>query len=207
MNKKEPIMVLPTRREFLEGGLAAAAAITVAPPALAAAGTSLPLYAVVHDLRFAAGRSFAAEAQRQGVPVKAIDGKVHALWHDDLYHHWNSQPLPLAGMTTHDALFLLAMMGRDAGMRVIYRAHHRLGPKGEALAHATFGPPDLLTRHPRFGGPDVRWGTAAARIVTAWPRTAAAMRSSASTIGHADRHAISRDGLVTWLMVPASIPA
>lgn len=200
-------MAMPTRREFLEGGLAAAAAMTVASPALAAAGTGLPLYAVVHDRRFAASRSFAAEAQRQGVPVKTIDGKVHNLWHDDLYHHWNSRPLALTGMTTHDALFLLAMMGRDAGMRVIYRAHHVLGPKGEVLAHATFGSPDLLSHHPRFDGPDVRWGAVAAKIVTAWPRTAAAMQSSASTIGHADRHAISRDGLVTWLMVPASIPA
>lgn len=194
---------MPTRREFLEGGLLAAAALTGASaPAFAADSSVVPLYAAIHDERFAASRAFAAEASRGGIVVKTIRGQVHDLWHDDLHHHWNDRPMALAGMTTHDALFLLAMMGRDAGMRVIYRVHHLPQGAGLGARHRAFGPHAMLANQSALAGPEVQWSRAAARIVTAWPRSSVTRHASRSSIDAAARDAVGPDALVTWLMVP-----
>lgn len=195
---------MSTRREFLEGGLVAATALMGPIPAFAAEAPVVPLYAAIYDVRFAASRSFAAEAHLRGTSVKGIRGQVHDLWHDDLYHHWNAQPMALAGMTTHEALFLLAMMGRDAGMRVVHRIHHTPASDGRSAQHAAFGPQEMLGSQLALGGPERLWGRSAARIVTQWPGSSVAVGAGRSTIDQAHSHAIGRDALVTWLMVPAS---
>lgn len=204
------VPVAATRRAFLGGSLATAAALAVDRPAFAGATRSLPLYAVIHDERFAAARAFATEARRHGIAAKPVRGEVHDLWRDDLDPHWRGQrrgqgrlqPLGLAGMTTHDAVFLLAMMGRDAGMRVVFRAHHMLGSQGATATHRMFGPEALLARYQRLSDPEALWGREAAQIVTSWPVRPDAFAQERSTVDHAGMHAIGRDALVTWLMVP-----
>lgn len=204
---KDFTMPVSTRREFLGGGLAATAAMAVGAPAFAASAVSTPLYAAIYDERFTASRAFASEAARRGTRAKAIRGDVHDLWHDDLRHHWDNEPLALGGMTTHDALFLLTMMGREAGMRVIYRADHTLRSEGNEAGHVAFGPHDVLARHPDLRGPAALWGRTSARIVTSWPADGMAARRSRSTIDRAPSYAACHDALVSWLMVPASLRA
>jgi hypothetical protein len=66
-----------------------------------------------------------------------------------------------------------------------------------------FGPDAVLARHPVLKGSDAQWGRSAARIVTAWPKDAVTRAPAQSSILQADRHAIARNALVTWLMAPA----
>jgi hypothetical protein len=200
---------MTTRRELLQAGLCVATTAAVIPAMAAKADVAevLPLHKVVYDERFGAGRQFAAAASRQGASVHGISGGVHDLWYDDLYHQWKSSPVAVAGMTTHDAMFLLSMMAEVASVRLIYRAHHMaVGAQG-GFTHEVFGPVNALAQQPALTGLESEWARTAAHIVTAWPKSAVQRSWPESTIARASEAAVARNTLVTWVLAPQARPA
>lgn len=189
-------LLAPSRRQFMGAGLCLAAASGL--PVRAAEARFLPLSIIVYDERHAAARHFAAAAR--SYPAHAIRGEVQDLWLGVLRPQWRKGAQALAGMTTYDALFLIAMMARDADLHLIYRAHHGVG----AAPHPSFGPKATLAQHPDLAGPERQWAGDAACIVTSWPVERTERALAHSTIALADRQALDRKALVTWLLAAPS---
>ena len=77
-----------------------------------------PLYKVVYDGRFAEARAYAAEAERGGLTVTALEGDPTALWLYDLGPHWAAGGGAVAGVTTARTLLCLEQMAHDVWRRV-----------------------------------------------------------------------------------------
>jgi hypothetical protein len=128
----------PSRREFLQIGITAAAWPVVAQAADVpvrqgdgglAAGIDprprTPLLGVVYDTRFAESVAFAQRSVALGLRAHAIAGDMTHLWFDEIYHRWKQGPQALAGLTAHGPMFCFAELARDVGMRLVFRAEHR----------------------------------------------------------------------------------
>jgi hypothetical protein len=145
------------RREFILGGLAGSAAVSLAglPTARAwaephagmaeRAGSAAPLYRLIVDERFAVTQSLADAARSRGVAVSGITGDVTDLWFNDLALRWQRGPAPIAGLTTVGALFCLERLAWDAGMRLRFRADHRCFADGR-VEHVLQAPAAFVTR-------------------------------------------------------------
>jgi hypothetical protein len=198
-------MHMNTRRQFIEGTMAAGIAMaTVAGAATtlglnADGGSYLRLERIVFDERFADARAFAEEARRRSVATSAIDGSIHDLWYRDLYYHWRDEKSPIAGITDYRALFLLEMMAADAGMRVVHRIHH--AESNGAFAHRIFGP---LERRDetllRLSTARADWARRAADIVMSWPTSPARVVSGHSDIQSAKLQALDARTLISWVI-------
>jgi hypothetical protein len=196
---------MTTRRRFIEGAMATgllAAAMPRAATAIVRGADDAPhvrLERVVYDGRFADAQAFGQQARLQSVATSVIDGSVHDLWYDDLFHRWNGAKRPIAGMTDHRALLLLEMMAADAGMRVVHRVHHHQA--GGAHVPRVYGPTarraEILAR---LSAADTGWAQAAAGIVTSWPVVPTAVSSDRSDILAARSQALDSATLVSWLI-------
>jgi hypothetical protein len=198
---------MANRREFIQAGAAAAATALPAMSAMSAMsaitgiGGSLLLCKLIYDQRFAAARAFGAAAQKLNASVQAIDGDVHDLWYHDLYHRWKSAPTAIAGMTSYNPMFLLAMFAQDVGMRLIYRTNHRPGQNG-VVAHEWFGPNTQQHRHGQLRGAEAQWGASVAQIVLSWPERAVQVSQARSNIAEANRRAVGSETLLSWIIAP-----
>ena len=113
---------MTNRREFLQGTLAASALPLIGgAAAVPFAANASPLSRVVFDERLPASRAFAARAAQSGIPAHAFKGDVTSLWYNDLHHRWAKKQEAIAGLTEPAALFCLAELARDYGMRLISR--------------------------------------------------------------------------------------
>jgi hypothetical protein len=192
---------MANRREFIQAGAAMAATALPNLSVVTGIGASLGIYKVIYDQRFAFARRFGAAAQERSANVAAIEGDVHDLWYHDLYHQWQAAPVAIAGMTTFNPMFLLAMFAQDVGMRLIYRANHRPGENGTA-AHELFGPKAQQLRYQELGDSGAQWGKAAARIVLSWPADAVSVSRVDSNIADANRRMVGPETLVSWIIAP-----
>jgi hypothetical protein len=118
---------MSNRRHFLQTAAAATLIPFTTCVSLAAtdAGATIRPRLIVAEIRWAAAAAFAAEAGIRGIPVRAIDGDVTALWYNELDALWRARPVPIAGLTARPALFCLEQLAWDHGMRVVYHAEHR----------------------------------------------------------------------------------
>ena len=130
---------MSTRREFLEGSIAAAAL-----PLVGVAGTGgplitglverlrsrfewgliadvQPLYKVILDERFPASVAFANQPRRRGLPLHGICGDITRSGFTTWTRAGNRGPAAIAGLTDPNALFCLDLLARDKGMRVASR--------------------------------------------------------------------------------------
>jgi hypothetical protein len=139
---------MPSRREFLQAGLAAsvvpvafpvAESAPVASVANIAAFSSHRVTHVVCDVRFGCSQAVAIEAARLGLPVVSIDGDISDFWFNDLAPVWSTTPHAIAGLTAHGPLFCLERFGWDHGLRVVFRGVHRF-EGGRRVEHALAGP-------------------------------------------------------------------
>lgn len=193
---------MPSRRQFLQIGLAATAWPIVAGAAHAAGldprlGT--PLLGVVCDTRFAESVAFAHRSTALGLTAHAIDGDMTRLWYDEVYHRWRQRPTALAGLTAHGPLFCFAELARDVGLRVAFRAEHR--PAAGTLTHAFTGPVSMVAASlDACGRPASLW-TAMADVVARCPSGRTEIRSAGRSGGTASPDA---DTLYTWVIAPAT---
>jgi len=139
------------RREFIQLAMAAGAAVAV-PSSVEIApvrsGGNVPnrtLYKVPYDEAFSDALIFASEARRLGAHTHAIRGDVTDLWFQDLSRKWAQSPASIAGMTTCQSLFVLALMARDARMRAVYQGDSRW-PRIAANVVMSWRPEESHTR-------------------------------------------------------------
>jgi hypothetical protein len=192
---------MASRREFIQAGAAVAATALPTLSAITGIGSSLLLYKVIYDQRFAAAKVFGTAARKLNANVQAIEGDVHDLWYHDLYHRWQAAPAAIAGMTSYNPMFLLAMFAQDVGMRLIYRTNHRPARDG-AVAHELFGPKTQRRRQDELRGSEAQWSAAAAQIVLSWPKDAVSVSKAHSDIAEANRKMVDQQTLLSWIIAP-----
>jgi len=147
--------MMPSRREFLQAGLAASVLSRPAlepvegtpaplqiPPAHRAA-PEFALYRVVSDDRFSSSRVFADEAERLGVERVHTAGDITDFWYGDLSSRWKTGPVAIAGLTAHGPLFCLERLAWDHGLRVMFRGTHQRLANGQ-VQHTLAGPAAAL---------------------------------------------------------------
>lgn len=198
---------MATRRQFLEGAIAATATASMLAPGVVTAlgtgvrGSSLEIGFGVFDERFAAGHIFADELHRHAVRTAAISGRVHAVWNDELHARWRDAKTPTVGITDARSLFLLEMMAADAGLRVIHRAHHIGIETTSSVQHHLYGP--LARRNERvalLAQEPSDWARQAARIVRNWPNADRTISAQGSTILEARQQALDEKALISWII-------
>lgn len=195
---------MTSRRDFIRIGMAA----TTLPLAAAAAGAAttgresrVPLYAVVYDSRFRAGRAFASRAGQLGLRTLGIEGDMTSAWYHDLYHRWKRGAAAIAGMTEAGALFCFEQLARDQRMRVVFRAEHRATDSG--VTHSMTGPATMLSAALEPGREPDRIGRTMADVVAACPNgrcELAATEVSQRSILEPGNQAVA---LYSWVIAPA----
>lgn len=143
---------MPSRREFIQAGIAASVvpiAFPIHTPARAAleadvaAPSTYRPRRVVSDIRSPHSAALAIEAERLGLTVVRTHGDITDFWFDDLAPQWKVSPLAIAGLTTHGPLFCLERFAWDHGLRVAFRGVHRVIDSGH-IEHSLSGPFDMV---------------------------------------------------------------
>jgi hypothetical protein len=195
---------MPSRREFLQAGLAASAWPIAARADLAApqqAATAVPLYKVLYDTRFPASIEFARRAAGRGLAVHAMTGDMTRFWYDDLYHRWRKEPAAIAGLTAEGALFCLERLAWDQRMRVVYRGEHK-SMAGSRIAHRFEGPAQLLPAAAAATAASA-WAAALADVVVECPG-GRAKRVSLQPLTARAAGTRSSEVLFSWVIAPVS---
>jgi hypothetical protein len=187
---------MTNRREILQAALAAAAVLP-GFKALAAAPGSMPLYKVLYDPRPPAGLAFAASAKRSGARLHATRGDVTDVWFNELQPQWRQHRTATAGLTDFHSLFVLDMMARDAGMRAVYIATHRLCG-ADHFEHRLFGPHELV-RQSSLATDGYDWASTAASIVTGFAGEVS-VAAQHSSIADARNIELTANDLVSWVI-------
>jgi hypothetical protein len=128
------------RRQFLQSGMTLAllpalpCVRTLAPPG--SAETAGRPERFIFDNRFAEARSMAAQMAERGIPLAETSGDLTDLWFHDLDLQWREAPKFLAGITTHQNLFVLETLAADWRMAVVHRVEHSVRHEslGETLS-------------------------------------------------------------------------
>lgn len=207
---------MANRREFLQIGVAASALSlansgAAASPLPAAASVFAPspaldFYKAVFDSRHADSVAFGEGMRRDGVPAHGMRGDITPFWFDELDAVWRGAPVPLAGMTYHGPLFCLERLAWERGLRVIWRAEHRVLPGG-LLEHRVKGPETLVARA-RLGPlalarQDGGWSGALARLLQACPTGQAALDEARLCVPLSQPPAAADEPLISWIIAPA----
>ena len=181
------------RRGFIQSGLAIGGAAVL--PQVARAAAPLQLHGFVFDSRFAEAGEIAGAAC--SAPRWATAGDMMPLWYERLDLQWKEKPLPLAGVTTADALFVMETLAADYRMRVVYRGMHS-APQGGLVQHELSGP-EALVREAGAGGPG--WAARLGRVMTSATAGQSARREVAfatATTGAKARETT----LYSWIIAP-----
>ena len=127
---------MPSRRQVLKFGIVAAVWPGLTPAVEPSSPWTLPeklttyapLYKAIYDASYVAGLTFAAQMQRRGVAVHAIERDITDVWFNDLALRWRESPVAIAGLTAPEALFCLEQLAWDQRMRVVVRGTHAQRP-------------------------------------------------------------------------------
>jgi hypothetical protein len=156
---------------------------------------------VIFDRRFAASVEFAARARSLGLAVHGIDGDMTRFWYDELYHEWKKGPAAIAGLTAHGPMFCFEQLARDQGMRVVFRAEHRLGTAG--VAHTLTGPLGMLDESMVLNGRGP-WAACMADVIAHCARGRAEIAGAAAMSPGAELGVEpSTDALYSWIIAAA----
>ena len=185
----------------------AATALPLAAGTAGAAGVgfdrSVPLYAVIYDERFEASVAFARRARQLGLATRAIAGDMTSVWYHDLYHRWKHEPVAIAGMTGHGALFCFDHLARDQRMRVVFEAEHRPAAAG-VVRHSMQGPATMLSAGLEPGRTPAALGRSMAELVATCPEGLAEVRQAEFScqaslpLGRGER------ALYSWVIAPSA---
>jgi hypothetical protein len=195
---------MTSRREFLQIGITATA-WPLAPAAVRAAGeissAPLPLYRAIFDRRFPASIEFAERAQALGLATHGIDGDMTRFWYDELYHEWKKGPAAIAGLTAHGAMFCFEQLARDQGMRIVFRAEHKLGTAG--VTHTLTGPLAMLGESMALNDRGRRWAACMADVVAHCSRGRAEISTAAAVSADAKSEHDGAEPLYSWVIAAA----
>jgi hypothetical protein len=146
---------MPSRREFIQCGLAASA-LAVCP---------LPRgpVKVVVDKTYPEAVAFGVEAVRQGATVHAVGGNAGGVWMNEIEPLWKRGPAVIAGLTGRASLFCLELLARDYGMGIVYRVEH------SRTGHVITGPESLSEWNSPLSAAGTHWGTIAAAMAMSFP--------------------------------------
>lgn len=108
------ISTIINRRDVIKWGVVAPSLASV--PALLQAQMPQGIDAFVVDRRFIIDLP-----EGNAATIHTIDGDVTKLWFDTLDLRWRQPGFVLGGITGADALFVLEVLARDRGRRVISR--------------------------------------------------------------------------------------
>ena len=132
-------------------------------------------------------------------PVHAMAGDVTPFWYDDLYHRWRQEPVAIAGLTAHGALFCLERLAWEQRMRVVYRGEHAAA--GGTIAHRFEGPAQLAAAAAEATA-GVAWAAALADVVAECPRGRAQRGTARSLTALIDDGTVPSEPLFSWVIAP-----
>jgi|SRR5687768_10371270 len=200
---------MPSRREFIQAGLAASVAPAVFPigdsasrssPVEPVSASHHALYCVVCDVRLRWSADFAHAAERLGNKVVRTTGDITDFWFTDLSRRWREAPVAIAGFTAPGPLFCLERFGWDHGLRVVFRGTHQFRDEGQ-VEHALEGPfPTIAAAHIDVARAD--WPRYLARLLNSCD---VARDTATTTIRSAtadNQQPDSDDTLVSWVIAP-----
>jgi hypothetical protein len=200
---------MPSRREFIQAGLAASVVPVAFPVAEPARVASVPNIAalsshrlthVVCDARFRCSQAVAIEAARLGLPVVSIDGDISDFWFNDLAPVWSTSPRPIAGLTAHGPLFCLERFGWDHGLRVVFRGVHRFEDGGH-VEHSLAGPfRTIAAAHGTLVSDD--WPTQLTRLLNSCAVTHDTASTTVRGVIESELERDSDDTLFSWVIAP-----
>ncbi len=201
---------LITKRSFLTGVASTAAVAAtvprsattwppahtpVAPPAAGESPPARPAFdAVVFNERYSDARLFAQALGMQGIALLPIAGDAGTLWHGALRRQVLAGRGRLAGMGTPIDLMILESLGREADLRVRFRAHHDARGR-KTLTHSIAGS-EGPSPAAELGAPD--WP---ARLATAFPCLSAGLFAT-----NIERSADHPGMLVSWVLASQETP-
>ncbi len=205
---------MATRRDFLQFGIAVSALPLAlknfqASPSVHAKSAPVSanesrgrnFYKVIVDSRIPESIRFGERMREMGSVVHPITGDITDLWFHDLHAQWTKQPVAIAGLTEHGALFCLERLAWDHRMRVVYRAEHTLA--SDCVQHEISGPERVLSRVADLekGGAD--WVTHAARLVGSC-RDGRSQVATARVVTRLGTSPVDREPLLSWVIAPAA---
>ena len=189
---------MTSRRDLLKVGLTASALLPVGARAslLETRAPVISLYKVLYDTRFAASVAFARRAAARGIAAHAMMGDMTSFWYHDLYHRWRQEPVAIAGITAHGALFCLERLAWEQRMRVVYRGEHAAAA-GDRIAHRFEGPAQLVAAAAE-ATVDAAWPSALADVVVECPRG----REEATIARSSTMRVDAAEPLFSWVIAP-----
>ena len=196
---------MTNRREFLQIGIAATAWPIASRTAFGATATDtatrVPLYKAVYDTRFSESVAFGRKMEEQGVTTHAFAADITPFWYNELDAIWSETPAAIAGLTAHGPLFCLEQLGWPKGMRVVFRAEHRIGADG--CLHTLDGPASMV-RGTNGLHEDADWAARMAVLATRCPggRNELARTTVRGPASGAPRD--EDDPLISWVIAPAA---
>jgi hypothetical protein len=197
---------MTNRREFLRIGIATGAWPLASRAAFAAAAPAspVPLHKVVYDARFGDSVAFAKRARELGMPVHEIEGDITALWYHELDSRWrhraaSDEPVAVAGLTAHGALFCLERLAWDQRMRVVFRAEHAAAESG-SIEHRLEGPLGMLQAALGLEAAGRRWAPRMADVIADCPQGRIEISKARVAAAGAEPGA---EALYTWVIAPA----
>ena len=197
---------MTNRREFLQIGIAATAWPLASRTALGAtaadAATRVPLYKAVYDTRFPESVAFGNQMEAQGIATHAFAADITPFWYNELDAIWRETPVAVAGLTAHGPLFCLEQLGWPKGMRVVFRAEHRVAADGCVL-HTLSGSAAMV-RGTNGLHEATDWAT---RMATLAARCPGGRSELAKTTVKGPAVGTPRDDddpLISWVIAPAA---
>jgi hypothetical protein len=136
---------MPTRREFLQAGTAAAALpfLPLASALPTARAGSLPIS--ICDIRYPDSIVFAHQSRRLGCVVTGITDDIVTVIDGGIRERWRQESVMIAGLTRFPAFHCFERLAEDCGRSVLYHADHIYHDNG-IVEHKLTAPASLLGR-------------------------------------------------------------
>lgn len=196
---------MPTRRNILQGGLGMSFLPLLRGRANASATeSSLQIENIWADTKLEAGRAFADRANALGANVVDANLDSSRAMFAQLDLEWRTNPVALAGVTTHGPMFTLEMLARRHGMRLMYSAKMMRwndGTYGVDVQSAS----EAFAATPVPERSDGSWAIEMANFALTTPLDQFSANGSTATRQIGDKVAGSYDDpFYVWVIAPAS---
>ena len=198
---------MTNRRQFIHSSFALTVAGSSVFSIVGAQSATPPMRFThfVFDKHFPAATAVARDVARTGTGLAETDGDMTALWYDELDLAWRKSPMPLAGVTTHQALFVLETLAADHRMRVIYRGAHAVSDDG-AVSHRFSGPAHLIERI-RAESATTPWVSLVASAMNHCPVGDSQANTLTMMTPTEAASSFRTEPLVSWIIAPRSVAA